>query len=123
MTQDYKEKYPIGSKWETRGGDMAVVVKHGYSVTHPILVYARDNIWEVLSAGVSEMGELSIDLIKPWVEQEVDTVELVMIRMHDNKIVTGLKVSSLEHTIGGMDGVRGDVIASKTITITEGEGM
>lgn len=78
MTQDYKEKYPIGSQWKCRDGSRAVVVGYNDGEFETIVWNENENNAEPHN----EKGEFwshdgedytSYDLIEPW--QETRTFE------------------------------------------------
>lgn len=71
---DYKQKYPIGSYWRTRGGDKVVVVN---VLGNQVLVCHLDRSCSYYASaldGSSFRGNTlsgdSRDLIEPWVEKK-----------------------------------------------------
>lgn len=71
MTQDYKDKYPIGSYWRTRGGDKVVVVDYEDNVLQPVVAchIAGEYVYRVDANGFSKFDSMD-DLIAPWVDKK-----------------------------------------------------
>ncbi len=73
MTEDYKTKYPIGSKWKTRGGDIAEVIYHNDDDTNWPLIALVKNINRPATYTKSGYFNLNtvnheLDLIEPYTE-------------------------------------------------------
>lgn len=84
MTQDYKDKYPIGSQWECRDGSRAVVVNHDSDGQVSITVIKHEdspeNHWVDFEGKVDVIDGFShrCDLIRPWVDKRVFEDAVIM---------------------------------------------
>ncbi len=72
MTEDYKTKYPIGSKWRTRGGYVVEIVYHNDHSKTPLVVVS-DKIDHAISLSNDGkvppfFGDNILDLIEPYTE-------------------------------------------------------
>lgn len=72
MTEDYKTKFPIGSKWKTRGGDVVVIVYHNYHSKTPLVVVSDkiDHAINLRNDGKVPpfFGDNKLDLIELYTE-------------------------------------------------------
>lgn len=70
--EDYKKKFPIGSKWKTRGGYVVVIVYHNDHSKTPLVVVS-DKIDHAISLSNDGkvppfFGDNILDLIEPYIE-------------------------------------------------------
>lgn len=71
--EDYKKKFPIGSKWKTRGGNIATIIYHNDDDTNWPLIALVKNINRPATYTKSGYFNLNtsnheFDLIEPYVE-------------------------------------------------------
>ena len=109
MKEDFKDKYPIGSQWECRGGSRAVVVD--YDSKGRLEVY-----YTLGKVATSECPKSFEKHHTPWKEKRVFE-EVIMVGEH---IETGCTVLICENELRNP---LYKTIARKKITITEGEGI
>lgn len=72
MTEDYKKKYPIGSKWKTRGGDIATVIYHNNDNPEMPIVAVMKNCGIPCQFNINGIycraSKSNLDLIEPYTE-------------------------------------------------------
>lgn len=122
MTDNYKEKFPIGSQWKTRGARRAVVVGYTGACGTEFLVvwhdgegrYADDSSQHFFDGRSRAFSDY--DLIEPWKQPRTFEVYVEVWQVGRDIFVADSSLSPRPKSIKN-----GTIKASTKITLTEGE--